>query len=419
MISWYGLGEASGTRVDEHGPNDLTDYNTVAQATGKVGDCADFEKDNSERLAIADASQTGLDFSGDMSISFWIYPESKPSTSGSASEAYFLCKMVGSGTFAYRLLWQTSSSINKIYFSTSGDGSSLTNAIWDVTIDVATWYHIMIVKSGTSVDLYINNVKIGSSGTVTSSIANSSSEFAVGAISDGGGYYDGRMDELALWSKAIDSTERDSLYNSGNGISYADTSGSVDVSTTPTVLAMTFSLPASTVTATQVVTVSPAVLSATFSTPTPAITGDSSVSPAPLVATFSLPTSNVITPDANVTPAVLVVTFNLSSPTVTAELNIQVDPEVLSATFSIPAPTVTLGVAITVEPEVLSATFSTPTPTITVVSNMTVSPETLVATFSLPISRTIGDFWQDKFTPASDPFVDKVYNAGDNWTDKY
>ncbi len=221
----------------------------------------------------------------------------------------------------------------------------------------------------------------------------------------------------SVWSGTGSGTQSSTL--DFNFRVHGTTGGATDVSFSASPLVATFSLPASTVTATQVVTVSPAVLSASFSTPAPAITGDSSVSPAPLVATFSLPTSNVITPDANVTPAVLVATFSTPAVTVTAEANAQVDSNVLSASFSIPTPTVTLGVAITVEPEVLSATFSTPTPTLTVVSNMTVSPETLVATFSLPISRTIGDFWQDKFTPASDPFVDKVYNAGDNWNDKY
>ena len=34
---WELLEEASGTRVDAHGANDLTDNNTVLQGTGKVG----------------------------------------------------------------------------------------------------------------------------------------------------------------------------------------------------------------------------------------------------------------------------------------------------------------------------------------------------------------------------------------------
>src|SRR5678815_5281605 len=54
LIAFWELEEASGTRVDAHGANDLSDNATVTSAAGKVGTAADFEVGNSEFLSIVD-----------------------------------------------------------------------------------------------------------------------------------------------------------------------------------------------------------------------------------------------------------------------------------------------------------------------------------------------------------------------------
>ena len=77
LVSYWKMEEASGSRVDVHGSNDLTDNNTVLNATGISGNGADHERDTSEWLSIAHASQTNLDVTtGDFSISCWIKRES-------------------------------------------------------------------------------------------------------------------------------------------------------------------------------------------------------------------------------------------------------------------------------------------------------------------------------------------------------
>lgn len=279
-----------------------------------------------------------------------------------------------------------------------------------------------VTHNGTTATLYKNGASIGS-GTVAHSTATAEmSLFARNDVTTN--RYAGLLDEVRLRSGTLATSWITTEYNNQSSPStfYASSDeqgGTTNVTVNPSALVATFSLPASTVTAVRTVSTSVSPLTATFSLPAPAISGGSLVSASPLVATFSLPTSNVITPDSYTIASVLVGTFSLPSVTITAEKNSSTTPSVLSATFSLPAPTVTLGVAITVTPAVLNATFSTPAPTITVISNMSVSPSPLVATFSLPVSRVLADFWENKFPVASDPFVDKVYNAGDNWQDKY
>ena len=73
LVSCWDLDEASGTRYDAYGTNDLTDYNTVGQAAGVNGYAGSFISANSEYLAHsdnADLSTGNIDFT----VMAWVYP---------------------------------------------------------------------------------------------------------------------------------------------------------------------------------------------------------------------------------------------------------------------------------------------------------------------------------------------------------
>lgn len=419
---WH-MQEASGNITSSTGNNTATDNNTVGSATGKLGKGRDFVRASSEWFDIASGSQTGLGITGNsITMSAWI----KGDASLNNLIGRIIWRLGGTGNYGYQL--STTGNVyspnNAYLISAVGTGGG-----WDHSFGASgdatsgTLKHIVATYDGTNFRGYVNTSKTTSATKSNRLTSANAQTFYIGRDSTSS-YYDDVLDEIRISAGVKSDSWISTEYNNQNSPStfYASSDeqgGTTNVTASPAVLACTFSLPASTVTAVRNVSSTPTVLAGTFSLPTPAITGGSRVAPSPLVATFSLPTSNVITPNANVTPAVLVATFSLPSATVTAESNVSTSPSVLSATFSLPAPTVTLGVAITVTPDVLSATFSTPAPSVSVVSNMVASPAVLVATFSLPVARAVGDFWQNKFPVASDPFVDKVYNAGDNWSDKY
>ena len=229
-------------------------------------------------------------------------------------------------------------------------------------------------------------------------------------------YRSGQLSATWISTEANNLTSASTFYSVG-----AEAGGSTSVTVTPSPLTAVFSIPTPTISAERYVEVSASPLTATFSIPAPVVSTAVTVSPNVLAGTFSIPTPIVDgeAPNVEVLPAPLTATFTIPSATITTERNAVVEPAPLSATFSIPAPTVTLGVAVTVSPDPLSAVFSIPAYMVTVISNITIEPSPLVGTFSMPSSFVRGDFWQDKFAVASDPFTDKVYNAGDNWTDKF
>lgn len=228
LVSYWKLDETSGTRADSHGSNNLTDNNTVTYGTGIISNGADFELANSEYLNITDASQSGLDLTGDRSFSLWVKPESTPTGGdamaffykwGGSQAQYGMIYVDISGTRKIRFIgYQTCAGANINYdFSIGGDLS--TSSFTHVVLRYDAIGHGS--GDGTA-ELFLNGV---SKGTVTDASftggANCTGTFSLSSLGSGiQWYYDGLMDEVGVWSKWLSDGEIASLYNSGSGLTY-------------------------------------------------------------------------------------------------------------------------------------------------------------------------------------------------------
>ena len=215
LVSYWELEETSGTRVDSHGSNDLTDNNTVGSATGIQGTGADFEASNVESLSITDATQTGLDLSTDFSIATWVNFESYPPV-----QAGLVCKWQ---TSTGKRSWMFYVQSNELRLVTSPSGTwtgSLGGVSW--TPSNGVWYHIACTfdVSAGSVIFYLNGSQLGTAQNgLATSIYNGTSDVVVGGNSDNY-LFDGVMDEVGIWSRALSASDVTALYNSGAGIPY-------------------------------------------------------------------------------------------------------------------------------------------------------------------------------------------------------
>jgi hypothetical protein len=195
----------------------LTNVNSLTSSgTGptKVGNYASFSG-GTGYFTHADSSALEL-CGGDFSISFWYY---SPAT----------------GNQYWMINKRTSSNPGREY-QIGINGGNLFFAVFDGTTtgfnettasepSATTWHHIVgtYVASSNTNSLYIDN------GTPTTSTSASitplagSGTFAIGtrAWSNGTSNFDGRMDQVGLWKRALSSGEVSQLYNSGNGLSYA------------------------------------------------------------------------------------------------------------------------------------------------------------------------------------------------------
>ena len=88
-----------------------------------------------------------------------------------------------------------------------------------VTIDHGTglndnnWHHFVCVyEKGVGISLYIDNGTPGFTAT-TGTIDNDAVDFNIGRRGDGLNYFDGQIDEVAIFSRALSSGEVTTLYN--------------------------------------------------------------------------------------------------------------------------------------------------------------------------------------------------------------
>lgn len=214
LVSFWTMDEASGTRVDSHGVNDLTDNNTVLSATGILSDAADLEDANSEYLDISDASQVGLDFTGDFSLSLWIKPESLTTTH------YITMKgdQGASGIWYGMFLDNT----GVLTFLVDDGTTAYLAASPSSAITAGSLYHVVGVRMGAIIYLYINGVLITSTSAVSTSMASTlafriGNRYAAGVL---GAYYDGLVDEYSAYDRALHYGDILDHYNQGVGITY-------------------------------------------------------------------------------------------------------------------------------------------------------------------------------------------------------
>lgn len=214
LISYWNLNEASGTATDSLAVNNLTDNNTVARVSGKINNAGDFERANSEYFSKTDASQTGLDFSDALTFAGWVNFETVD------GEDHFIVKRLGTGnqrSYDFRM-----SGASTLLIQTFHDGLNAgcnTGVTWSPS--TATWYHVAVTKSGTTVKYYVNGAQQGTDQSCSNgTIYNGTARFVHGADADGGEYMDGLLDEWGVWSRALTASEISCLYNSGTGITY-------------------------------------------------------------------------------------------------------------------------------------------------------------------------------------------------------
>jgi len=209
--------EESGTRYDyTPNDNDLTDNNTVGSSVDaqEGSRSADFERSNSEYLSITDGDQTGLDITGDLTICCWVKPESL------GAVMYFVSKWATTDNQRSYMLYT--------YGVANGDVTALlsdngTDAVGANTVGgvlaVDTWAHVAVVYNGTDIRIYVNGAlsENGSDNPASYSggIYNGTAEVHVGGRDGSTNYFDGLIDEAAVFDRALSADEIADIYNNG------------------------------------------------------------------------------------------------------------------------------------------------------------------------------------------------------------
>ncbi len=103
------------------------------------------------------------------------------------------------------------------HFYAAGMGSISSPA---QTISLGEWHHVVAVREGDTLELFFDNDKIASGTGFSGAISDTSKGLLIGQR-DGPSQdfrMDGRLDEIAIWTRALGETEIETLYNDGAGL---------------------------------------------------------------------------------------------------------------------------------------------------------------------------------------------------------
>jgi len=195
-LSFDNIDQVSGNPQDLSGNTTATNNGATTGAVGLINECYDFNG-SSDYVS----QNLGVTSYNNWSINFWI----KPDSGFSLFQAMRKEKQVS--------IYITDTGVIGFYI---GNGSSWSTLISSAatTITSDSWSMITFTGDGSTIRGYVNNVEIGNNANTYNLNMNGVRLFA----NDGGSQYlEGLGDEFGIWTRALSSDERATLYNDGDG----------------------------------------------------------------------------------------------------------------------------------------------------------------------------------------------------------
>ena len=146
-------------------------------------------------------NDSSLAISGDFTISLWV------NQTTTTAFSYLLDKGGAGSSINYR---GGINSSNQIYFQINGNSLTSTG-----TITNGTWSHIVLVKSGTSMNIYIDN-NAETPATAPATAYTGTENLEIGRQTGGANYLNGKLDEVAIFNKALSLLEVGLIYDATN-----------------------------------------------------------------------------------------------------------------------------------------------------------------------------------------------------------
>ncbi len=202
LVSWW---KAESNALEVINANSGVLRNGVVFAPGKVGQAFSF---NGSSAYVEVSDSPSLQFTNAMTIEAWLHPD--------AVSTHFqtLVSKWDGGPHSFTLKILPTGTV------TLGANSGNTYGIVDIysvdNLPVDQWTHLAVTYNGVELRLYFNAV-LQSSVPWTHGILPGSAPLTIGSSSSSGIYYgfDGLMDELSLYSRALSQSEIQGIVNAG------------------------------------------------------------------------------------------------------------------------------------------------------------------------------------------------------------
>lgn len=221
IVAYWKMDESSGNISDSVDSHTGTNVNGVTFAPGIINNGADIELSSSQHFTVPDSDDWNFG-AGNFSISLWVKFES---LTNDTNQQFIMQYEDGNNRW---MLGTTASGANHNVRFFANDGG-VTKALYDSSGDefasTGVWYHVVLVRNGTSVLVYINNSSVSLTEITpigTNDLGNHVGSLYMGIYGTGTELkFDGLMDEVGIWKgKALTAGEVGELYNNGEGLQY-------------------------------------------------------------------------------------------------------------------------------------------------------------------------------------------------------
>ena len=167
-----------------------------------------FDAGSSEYIESPD--NAALQITDDLTVSAWVYPLNKSGINTVVDKFYDNSKRAW--------LTRVQSSRFKVTLSNT-DGSASANYQTNTALTNNAWHHLLFTFNNTTneVNLYINGVLDSASPhTKTDLISVNTQPLRIGGGYNLNNFFDGDIDEVAIWNRALEATDVQRIYNATN-----------------------------------------------------------------------------------------------------------------------------------------------------------------------------------------------------------
>jgi hypothetical protein len=192
--------------------HEATPVNTPTQVDGRTGNGVQLTAASTQYLSILAASAGDFYPAGaDFTVGGWFYLD----TLGTQR---FLFDRYAASNLCWGVLIQSS---NRLAFNVSTDGTAAIAAvITSPTAASGVWNNFMAWRSGDATWVSLNN-GAAVSGAVTGALFNGTANLNIGIRNNGASDpWNGRLDTICYWNRALSDVERAAFYRNGVGWGY-------------------------------------------------------------------------------------------------------------------------------------------------------------------------------------------------------
>ncbi len=196
LVAYYKMSDAT----DETGSYDGTPSNVNFNVAGKFGNAGEFNGSSSS-ISLPTSIKPSNSI---MSISLWA------SNNSTARKSIFYLEYNNSNAF---LALENNSYVDSTALSVLYNNAAIITPAGSTLPTDGSWHHIVVTASATEVKLYKNGSQIGSTASITVN-TNALTEAHIGVRHYNNDlYWDGKIDQVRIFNRAITSEEVETLYN--------------------------------------------------------------------------------------------------------------------------------------------------------------------------------------------------------------